>query len=689
MLAPFPMTLVPPAPFPLVVAQSTTNEYVAPGVRRAIYRMETSDGPLVVHVIGVDPSEPTVRLGAVVATDRLISRGETLTAMAHRTNAIAGVNADYFDIGNTNQPLGVVVRDGTLQRTPSKRIALDVRTDRSIHFDTFAFAGSVRYGTTTIPLTSVNEWPPPGGVTLLTPAYGTVRPAAGVQLAQIVPGEDARVASRIAGAYRIAAVAPATAHAIAGAELGFGPAALALAPLPMPGDTIDIDATLTPPLEDIVTAVGGGPLLVANGASVDDPSAPAPEERDRRFPVSGALLRSGGDLLLVEVDGRSPAQSIGLTRPQFAALARGLGATSAMAFDSGGSAELVARTLGEARASVFGTPSDGEERPVGDGLFVYSDTPVGAPAQLVVRPSSIVALPGASVALRASLVDGAGHALGDVRLDDGERVRAGSAASVVTVHARGLGAQIPIDVVRSLVRLDVGSDARNPAPNSVVHIRANGYDARGRVVALGTAVRFVSDRGRVEPDGTFRTGDRDTTIVALAPGVRSSIVLHVGRHVRALPFFEAAQRFAWRYATAPPGAPGALAFTDAVSRGDWAQLTVPFDFTKNQRAAYATTDGLDLPGTPLAFAIEIASDVPGIGVRAAFVNGLGETRVLTLTKAVDWDGFATRTITLPDDLTPPVRLTSLYAVNALGPVPVRAVGMLRFRRPAATVAGTP
>ena len=128
-----PPTLAPPAPFPLIVEQASLPEFVAPGVQRADYRLMTSDGPLVVHVVAVDVHDPTVRLGSVVARDRLISNGETVESMALRSGAVAGINADYFDIGNTNQPLNVVVRDGVLVRTPSKRAALEVgaTADRS------------------------------------------------------------------------------------------------------------------------------------------------------------------------------------------------------------------------------------------------------------------------------------------------------------------------------------------------------------------------------------------------------------------------------------------------------------------------------------------------------------------------------------------------------------------------------
>ena len=148
-----PPAIAPPAPFPLVLSQWSSPDVVAPGIRRMDYRLMTNAGPIVVHVIAIDPHEPTVRLGAVVARDRMISSGETVSSMAARTGAVAGINADYFDIGNTNQPLNVVVRDGALLRTPSKRAAIDVATGGAIGIGYVAFNGTAAYGTVTMPLT--------------------------------------------------------------------------------------------------------------------------------------------------------------------------------------------------------------------------------------------------------------------------------------------------------------------------------------------------------------------------------------------------------------------------------------------------------------------------------------------------------------------------------------------------------
>ncbi|GAC1444706.1 MAG: hypothetical protein NVS3B17_00930 [Vulcanimicrobiaceae bacterium] len=680
-----PATLGPPAPFPLVIAQSSEHDFVAPGVRRATYRMQTTDGPLVINVVAVDPREPTVRVRSVLANDRMVSAGETVRAMARRTGAVAGVNADYFDIGATNQPLNIVVRDGALLRTPSKRVVFDVRGDRSVRFENVTFSGSLRYGATTVPITAINEWPPQGGVALLDEAFGTAKPSPGVTVLDMVPVESEHAPLHPAGAFRIAAPGDATrAHVVRGYELAFGPAALALGEPPRVGDPVVVDIATMPALDDLAYAVGGGPTLVARGVPVDDPNAPAPEERDRRFPVSGAATLADGRLLLFCVDGRDTRHSIGLTRPQFAALALAFASTDAMAFDSGGSAELVARVLGDAEASVLGTPSDGEERVVADGVFVYSDAPPGPASQLVVRPSPIVAMPHARVNVRAAIVDAAGHALGSTHLAGGDTIRAGTASSVALVRAGALEAAVPIEVVDRLARLDLEADVRHPEPRTIVRLHATGYDARGREVAIGSGLRVRGRDGTFDASVPYRLGDRDERFEAVVGEATARLALRVGRRVVDLDLFDAKNAPAWRFATAPPGGTGSLGFANEPP-----ELRLAYDFTRDGRAAYARAAGIALPGEPLGFAIDVAGDGSGVALRASFVNGLGETRAVTLAPHVDWHGWQRKTLMLPPDVTPPVRLTALYVVTGVGGAATHAAGTIALRAPAAIVAGRP
>ena len=96
------------------------------------YRLLTAAGPLVVSVLLADPRRPDVHVGTVLAHDTIVSKDETASSMARRTGAVGGVNGDYFDINATGAPVGIVVRNGALERTPSARAALTVGRDGSV-----------------------------------------------------------------------------------------------------------------------------------------------------------------------------------------------------------------------------------------------------------------------------------------------------------------------------------------------------------------------------------------------------------------------------------------------------------------------------------------------------------------------------------------------------------------------------
>ena len=635
-----PAILAPQLPLGPITVQSMRESFVAPGVARAVYHLETANGPLVVNVVAIDPHDHRVRLGTVLAKDRLVSSGETVSSMSLRGDAVAGINGDYFDIGNTNQPLNVVVQDGRLVRTPSKRYALDVAKDGTVRFDTFAFSGSVRYGSATLPLTTINEWPPEGGVTLLTPEYGRLKPAAGVALRALVPQPGANAADTIFSA------APFDASA---------------------------------PLDGIATAIGGGPLLVKSGTSFEDPFAPAPEERERRFPVAGAATTAEGELLLISVDGRQPALSVGVTRPEFAALMLALGATDGMAFDSGGSATLVARVLGDAHASVLNSPSDGRERPVADGLL-YSEAPAGLNPQLVVRPDRIIALPGVEVPLSGAIVDDAGHFMRAATLSPLIVPQDSSARTVsVTERSSDYSAAIDLRIVRSVARLSVTAQPSNPLPGGRVVLHATALASDGEPVEVGNAVRWSADRGTFEGPGILRAPADDATIVASAGGQRTTFALRVGRHERTLGLFDPAT--AWAFASAPRDGPGSVNLAGA------GQLDLSYDFTAGERAAYANAVA-GLPGEPIAFSVDVLGDASGVGLRAAFLNRFGERQALTLAAHVDWKGWRTCSVTLPADLNPPVTLLSLYAVPSLGGPAALTRGTLSFRNVSVTLPGS-
>jgi hypothetical protein len=617
--------------------------------------------------------------------------------MAARTGAVAGINADYFDIGNTNAPVGVLVHNGALERTPSTRVALTVSREREVRFETYRFAGSISdagvAGTTqTIPLAGIDEWPPAqGDAALLTPAYGAAAPHAGVQVAELVPLDPPSAAQPPPnGRYRVVAIDPgAPAHP--GYALALG-ATLATTALPQVGDVLTVTADTDPPLADVATALGGGPALLADGVPIDDPASPGYAERARRIPVAAALTLADGSLALVVVDGRRPQISIGVNRAELIALARAFGAANAMQFDSGGSATLVARDLGDATASVQNDPSDGKERPVADGLFAYSDAPVGPPAALAVRPASIVALPGATLALRANVVDAAGHPLGEAHgpwhVDGGARIDANDVLHVgstlgdrlLAIERGGVRAAVPLSVIPAVTRIALAPDRPNPLPGESVALEALAFDARGRPVATGTALTWSALRGEIDPSGRFTAGHVDGFVTAAIGAVKVSELVPVGRHDAPLAAFDAGTRDRWHFTTTPLGGPGTLAVGTS-------GITLGYDFTGTERAAYAAI-GATI-GDALALSCAIDGDGRGAGVRVALLDRFGERETVTLIKELRAPATQRVTVRIPTALAPPLVLQSIYVVGTLATPPVHVAGSVTVRDCRLTLPGTP
>ncbi|GAC1490417.1 MAG: hypothetical protein NVS1B2_00250 [Vulcanimicrobiaceae bacterium] len=352
-------------------------EATAPGVCYGQYEMTSDHGPLAVTLLAADPREPTLRFGTALAEDHIVSGGERTSSMGVRTHAIGGVNGDYFDIGRTYQPQGMLVKSGELVRGPTDRVALAISDAKQVTFGEFRFEGRVRTSRGAMRVTEFNDWPS-GEVAMITSAYGKVLAARpGMTFVRLAP------VGRGTTRYRVVSVERATHDLPIGVGIGVGPHVRT--PLPHPGETIDVSYRMTPPLARTVAAIGGGPLLVRRGEAYEDPHAPAPDERDHRWPVIALARTRDERVLLVAVDGRHPERSVGMTRPEFTELLKRFGATDAMALDSGGSVTLVSRAPGDANVSIRNVPSDhSAERWVSDALFMYSD----APAPTIVAPAS-------------------------------------------------------------------------------------------------------------------------------------------------------------------------------------------------------------------------------------------------------------------------------------------------------------
>jgi hypothetical protein len=661
-----PGTLEPSENFPHILAQAPSFENIAPGIEYGEYSLVTSDGPMVVRVIAAQLRRSDVHAETILAHDAITSAGETIGSMGKRTGAVAGINGDYFDVGNTNRPTNIVVRDGRLLRMPRKRFALAVTRDGGAALDEFGFIGQISIGDKTLGLDAIDELPAPdGGISLVTPLFGSVPPLENTTLVPVALLDGTPPLAH----YRVTGIADNLTRQPPGYYIAIGPSAYGQAGVPNVGDVAVASGDLSPiGLEQIQAAIGGGPLILHQGVWYDDPDGPSGGEYAKRIPASGAAIEPDGTLLLVEVDGRQPLLSVGIERHAFSALMRALGATEGMAFDGGGSSTIVARRIGDSDASMQNSPSDGVERPVSNGIFIYSTAPAGPAARLVARPGIIRALAGADVTLRLAAVDSANHlvpppasiaasvvppSLG--RVSEGRFTALGTGSGRIVLRAGGLSGSIPVEVARTPARLVISPPQPNVEKNESMQFAARATDARGYGLDLPPFLAWSATAGSIDARGAYRAGSTGADVSLAIGDATARVRVTVGSHEVTLPFADHAH-----FITVPRNGEGSVVRDSACGTC----LSLTYAFAANERAAYAMAE-VPLPAGTIGVSFDVNDDGGDARLRVAVRNSINEDLFVNAT-TLDGSGWRHTIVHFPAEAAQPVKLVAIYLLPPKG-----------------------
>lgn len=383
---------------PLHADATTSIREVAPGVT---YTQEVTSGTeaMIVHVLRIDRRVKGVRIKAGQALD-VVSYGgtaqgrETMSRMAARTGAIAAINGDFFPFNG--DPTSLEIRDGELISEPiGYRVAIGLTRDAAL-MQILTSRGTVRTADRTeIRLNGINHLPHEGETVVLTSTYAavvTLKQAATVvtltgaplpfHVSRDLTGNIDTITSLPAdrplppcpkdGIQIVAAgVASAllAAHCSVGDNLSVRYDLLPVAP--KAGDGLPDQNLSKPTWQAVEQAIGGGPWLVRDGKTfVDgkDEHQSLANFVNARHPRTAIGICGDGALLLVVVDGRK-AISRGATLSEMAEIMKRCGAQQAINLDGGGSTDMVVA------GGVVNIPSDGQERPVANGLLVFADAP--------------------------------------------------------------------------------------------------------------------------------------------------------------------------------------------------------------------------------------------------------------------------------------------------------------------------
>lgn len=378
---------------PAAAVRGTGTE-IAPGVTYEEFDLPAAKGMTHVHLLRVDLRNKHVRLdllhpGAVAAR-------APVSQLADTAGAVAGVNGDFFNITETQHPgveatgatvgpaiahgrvLKAAVPDGqrfgpALPPGTTTEDVLGVGTDRRARLDRLRLEGSVSTSGGRLPLGGLNDYAlPVGSVGAFTARWGSVsrvRATCGTDTDRAAPcTTDTYEVTVRHGRVVSASDKPGSGPIAADTTvlLGREAGAQRLRKLST-GKRVTVRYRLVASSSGVPYrfALGGYPVLRGG--------QPLPGLDAATSAVRTAVGIAGGGrrLLLLALDG-APDYRSGLTIAEVADEMRTLGSVDAFSLDGGGSSELVARDPGATAVSVRNHPSGGAERPVPNGIGVFS-----------------------------------------------------------------------------------------------------------------------------------------------------------------------------------------------------------------------------------------------------------------------------------------------------------------------------
>jgi hypothetical protein len=348
---------------------------VAPGLT---YRMEVDlAAPRLIHALRWSPSTPETQAVPELSKGRVYSENvaesrDTVSAMVARTEAVGGINADFFPW--TGDPLGLMVRSDEVLSRPYPNRAVFAWGPNGSTVAIADWGGKLRFGQgRTLTLSGVNQ--ECGDNELMAnnalAGYARAKSNAAMAVAKVVEGGfRSTEPTKLEIQYFLpeGTSTPIQEGNVILVATGSRKSDLRLL---QPGDTATLDLTITGVDWDRYDhAVGGGPFLVRNGlVAVDaDRQGFNKDFADKRHPRTAVGRTASGEIWWVAIDGRQ-SMSVGATLQETAAVLLKLGCLDAVNLDGGGSTtfNLFGLTLNR--------PSDGRERPVANGVIFKSTRP--------------------------------------------------------------------------------------------------------------------------------------------------------------------------------------------------------------------------------------------------------------------------------------------------------------------------
>lgn len=287
----------------------------------------TRSGWVTVQYITLDPTRFRAAMAHSSAGFGTVS---SVATMVRETNAVAGINANFFD-PPTGLPIGFLLKDGQVLNAPYlNRATLAISFFGELHFVNPHISLTLRTPHGTISVDGINRPMSYDALIVYTPEYAGPRGSwnnarvvaiRGDQVMWIGSERSVRFTER--GIYWLAAT---------------GSAKDRLVSL-LPAERVKLDYAMSPELYLIRDAFQAGPMLLRGGQIALAPEGFQVDIREK-LAARSAIARTRDGTLILLIATRDN-RSVGMNLYDLAQYLRTLGAVDAMALDGGSSSSLV------------------------------------------------------------------------------------------------------------------------------------------------------------------------------------------------------------------------------------------------------------------------------------------------------------------------------------------------------------
>ncbi|HZX21204.1 MAG TPA: phosphodiester glycosidase family protein, partial [Clostridia bacterium] len=351
-----------------IVYEKIEDEIVSDGVTYKNVLRFTKDGWLNMDVVYFDLNNKNTALKLLQSAEGLSTR-DTLSSMTEKEDdVVVSMNADFFFMQTPSSPTGAMIRDGEMVSSPviGEELAtfyIDNFNQASVGYWDYDIYVTTDRGNK-IQLGSINKylWEY-RNIMLIDRNWGTHSPGATEKywdMVEVAVENDEVVEVRSG---QPAVEIPENGYIL----LASAAKAYELYDNLQVGDIVTVHTDITPGIDNIKLAFGGGTILVKDGQV-------APFTQD----VSGAHPRTAigitqdrSGLIFVTIDGRHTSYK-GVDGGRLAEILIELGSYEAIMMDGGGSTVMMKRGQGEFEPKIINHPSDGIERKIINSVAIVS-----------------------------------------------------------------------------------------------------------------------------------------------------------------------------------------------------------------------------------------------------------------------------------------------------------------------------